>query len=297
MSPTTRSGITPASRAYRAPPSAATTRSARPAMRRSRSGGSGAPFRKMAARTLECLRPPISDLAWGGLRPFERPEQHHHGDQGDGEAGHQVRRVVRCRVEVRVPPFGGVRGEEDDARDEVAEKAGQHRDDGAQNSVPNGGLEETGEPQNAEGYRVVEEDLHRVHYKRLDGQVQEAVDRPSEDADPRALTQSQQYEGHHLERDRASEGHLPDLDQAEHERQSHGEGRLREHPGVSERVHSAPSFFLRGCTERAPESPCAGITRIRFNGSAPRRRPLSLAAPRYSWSPKCILCLVRRQVP
>src|SRR3712207_1461514 len=124
MSPTTRSGTTPASRAYLAPPSAAATRSAPPATRRSRPGGSGAPFRKMAARTLGFLRAPKLRLARRGLRPLECPEQYDDGDEGDGEAWYQVRRVVRRRIEVNVPPFGGIGSEEDDARDEVAQKTG-----------------------------------------------------------------------------------------------------------------------------------------------------------------------------
>src|SRR5919202_1267481 len=53
----------------------------------------------------------------------------------------------------------------------------------------------------------------------------------------------------------------------------------------------------RGCAERAPESPCAGITRIRFNGSAPNESLGTLSASRLPgiWPSKCILCLVLRQ--
>src|SRR5918997_4698725 len=171
MSPTTRSGITPASRAYRAPPSAATTRSARSAARRSRPGGSGAPFRKIAARKLGSLPPPVPHLARRRLRRLERPEQHHHDHERDDEARNQVRRVVHRGVEPRVPPFGEGGGEEGDARDEVAEKAGQHRHDGTHYRPPRRGREEPGEPQDTEGQRVVEDHLHRVHDERLDGQV------------------------------------------------------------------------------------------------------------------------------
>src|SRR5918997_4107190 len=173
MSPTTRSGITPASRAYRAPPSAATTRSARSATRRRRPGGSGAPFRNITARKLGSLALTVPHLARRRLRPFERPEQNPHDHERDDEARNQVRQVIHRRVGVRVPSLRGVGGEEDDARDEVAEKAGQHRNDGAQDRAPHGGREEAGEPQNPEGQRVVEEHLHRVQGDRLDGQVQE----------------------------------------------------------------------------------------------------------------------------
>src|SRR5918998_4320028 len=199
MSPTIRSGTIPASRAYRAPPSAATTRSARPATRRSRSGGSGAPFRKMAARTLGERCSPMFHLAPRRLRAFERPQHHRYDDQGDYEARHQVTRVVRRRVEVGVPPLGGVRGEKDDARDEVAQKAGQNRDDGARDGALDGGSEEPGEPQHAERQRVVEDHLHWVQGDRLDGQVKEAVRCPGNDPDERSLAQGQQDQGHHLQ--------------------------------------------------------------------------------------------------
>jgi hypothetical protein len=73
MSPTTRSGTIPARSACRAPPSAATTRSTRPATRRSSSGGSANPLRKTAACKLVHGRAPVADLARRRLRPFQRP--------------------------------------------------------------------------------------------------------------------------------------------------------------------------------------------------------------------------------
>src|SRR5918998_2499534 len=255
MSPTIRSGTIPASRAYRAPPSAATTRSARAATRRSRSGGSGAPFRKMAALKLGGLRSPVPHLARGGLRPPERPEQRHHDHERDDQARHQVSRVVHRGVDQRVPSFREGGGEEADPRDEGAEKAGQHSHDGAEDRAPRRGWEEPGEPENAEGQRVVEDQLHGVNDERLDGEVEEAVGRPGDDAYPGSLAERQQYEGHHIERDRAPERHLEDLDQTQHEGQGHGQRRLREHPRVSERIHRAPpSCSLRGAPREALES-------------------------------------------
>jgi hypothetical protein len=70
ISPTTRSGTTPASSAKRAPPSAATTRSARSATRLSRPAESAEPFRKIATRTLRGLRAPVVQLSWRRLRSF-----------------------------------------------------------------------------------------------------------------------------------------------------------------------------------------------------------------------------------
>src|SRR3712207_2070729 len=229
----------------------------------------------MAARTLRCLRGiPVARLARGRLRLSERPQQHGDGDHGYEEVRDQVRRVVHRRVDKRVPPFGEGGGEEDDARDEVAGEAGQHRDDGAKDRSPRGGREEPGEPQHAEGQRVVEYDLHWVQGERLYRQVKQAVRRPRDDANPGPLPQRKQDQGHHLERDRTPERHGPDLDQTQHERQGYGERRLREHPGVSERVQRTSSFAVSaGMREESVEAPCAGITRIRFNGSASLRTP------------------------
>jgi hypothetical protein len=128
-------------------------------------------------------------LARGRLRPFERSEEYHRDHERDDEAWYQVRQVVRRRIDERVPPFRGVRGEEDDAGEKVAEKAGQHRDDGAKDGSSNGGPEEASEPEDSEGQRVVEEHLHWVHHERIDGQIQQAVGSPRGDADPRTLAE------------------------------------------------------------------------------------------------------------
>jgi hypothetical protein len=143
----------------------------------------------MAVRTLGELRPPKFRLAPRRLRAFERPQQYRYDDQGDDEARQQVRSVVHRGVEQRIPSFGEGGREEGDARDEVTDKAGQNRDDGARDGAPDGGREEAGEPQNAEGQRVVEDHLHRVHDERLDGQIEEAVRRPRDDPDERSLAQ------------------------------------------------------------------------------------------------------------
>src|ERR687898_1631508 len=95
------------------------------------------------------------------------------------------------------------------------------------------------------------------------------------------MAQAEQYQGDHLKGDGTPERHLEDFDQAEHERQRYGESRLGQHPGVPERVQKAhPPCGMRGCADKILESPCAGITRIRFSGSAPAC-PLSLSTPRW----------------
>src|SRR5215210_7693652 len=155
MSPTTRSGTIPASSAYRAPPSAAATRSARPAAARSISGESAAPLKKTAARTSRDRGLLVARLAGGRLRPFEGAQQHHHDHERDGEARDQVRRGV----EGGVPTLRRVGGKEHHAGEEVAQKAGQDGDDGAKDRAPNGGPEKAGETQGAEGQGVIEKDL------------------------------------------------------------------------------------------------------------------------------------------
>src|SRR5918998_964116 len=283
MSPTTRSGTTPAASACRAPPSAASTRSARPATPRSRPGGSGDPLRKTTARKLVNGGAPVPDLARRRLRPLQRPQQHDHRHDGYGQARDQVRRVVRGRVDVRVPALRRVGGEEDDAGDEVAGEARQDGDRRPDDGPPNGGPEKAGETQGAEGQRVVQEDLDGVKDGGVGDQVEQAGDGAGEDPHPPPLAQGQQDQGHHLQGYRAPVGHLEDLDQAENERERDGERRLGQDPRVPESVQMrTPPSGKRGCADEILLSPCAGITRIRFSGSAPDLSVLLPSQPRGS---------------
>src|SRR5215216_317563 len=172
ISPTTRSGTIPASSANLAPPSAATTRFARPAMCLSRSGESGEPFRKIAARTLRGFRALVLQLSWRRLHSFERLKQQRREHDGNAQARGQVRRVVRRRVEVRVPALRCVGGEEDHTREKVAYEARQNGHCGAQDRTPHRGLEESCKAQGAEGQRIVQDELHRMNHVRIYGEIE-----------------------------------------------------------------------------------------------------------------------------
>src|SRR5215213_2795375 len=171
MSPTTRSGTTPASSAYLAPPSAATIRSARLATYRSRSGESGEPFRKIATRTPLGRRAPVMQLPRRRLGPFERLEQYHRDHNSDGQARDEVRCIVRRRVEQRVPALRRVGGEEDHAREEVAYEARQYGHRGAQDRTPHCWLEESCESKGSEGQRIVQKKLHGMYHVGIDGEI------------------------------------------------------------------------------------------------------------------------------
>ena len=130
-----------------APPSAATIRSAPP--RRPGSGAANRERRSGRSRParLGGRRAPVAQLPGRRLRRFERLQQHDHDRRarcrGSGPD------TPRCTPPStgRVPALGRVGGEEDHAREEVADEARQHGDRGAQDRPPHRGLEEPCEPE------------------------------------------------------------------------------------------------------------------------------------------------------
>lgn len=89
----------------------------------------------------------------------------------------------------------------------MAEKACQHCDRSTKDRTPHRWLEEPGEPEGAESQRVVEQKLKGVNHPEVYGEVEEAVGHTRHDAHPPALPQREEYQGDHLQRDGAAEGH------------------------------------------------------------------------------------------
>src|SRR5215210_1769151 len=245
ISPTTRSGTIPVSSAYLAPPSAATTRSACSEMCRMRPRESGDPFRKIAARTLGG-RTPVVQLPRRRLGSFQRFQQHHCDHDSDSQARDQVRRVVRRRVEQRVPALRRVGGEEDHTRQEVAYEASQDGHRGAKDGALHCGLEESCQPQGAEGQGVVQEQLQRMYHVGIYGEIQQPVGRSRDDTHPPALPEGEEYEGDHLQGDGAAERHLEEHDESQDERQRYGERRLGQYSGVSEGIQTRTLLVVCG---------------------------------------------------
>ena len=85
-----------------------------------------------------------------------------------------------------------------------------------------------------------------MNHEGVDGEVEEAVGRSRDDAHLPALPEGEEYQGDHLQRDGAAEGHLEEHEKSQDERQRDGDGRLGQHPGVPESVHSASSSVYTG---------------------------------------------------
>src|SRR5918997_7146670 len=93
-------------------------------------------------------------LAPRRLRLPKRAQEHDHHRERYDEARHEVGGVVCHRVDVRVPPFRGVGGEEDHPGDEVAQEAGKDGDHSAEDGAPHRGQEQTGKAHRGEGEGV-----------------------------------------------------------------------------------------------------------------------------------------------
>src|SRR5215210_3264339 len=72
----------------------------------------------------------------------------------------------------------------------------------------------------------------------VDGEVEKAVSRSRDDTNLPALPEGEEYQGDHLQRDRAAERHLEEHDESQDESQCHDERRLRKYPGLSEGVQT-----------------------------------------------------------
>ena len=195
-------------------------------------------------------------------------------------SGTRIQQVVGRRVEPRRLPVGGVGGEEDQAREEVAGEARrQGEGHGQGEGTPAAYVHEAGHGQRHERQRVVERGLRGVVDEGArQPELQQAVQQAGRRRRDHAAAHGDEDDGQQLEAHRAALRHHEDAHLPEHGRQGDGDPDLGESlhapvggVQVEPRARIEGGRWSRGqwSTHRRI-SPFAGITQQRPKTPPPR---------------------------
>lgn len=157
------------------------------------------PGQKFFGRSVFALLPPDGQLFQTGQRVLDRRQQEQHNGQDHfrQNVAHVVCGGRPDRGDVRSGAAGNIGGVEDVAGDLVNQQSAQDADDIAFEQPVFGFPEKAGQAQSAEGQRIVQNHLQRMHHIGPGNELQDAVGKGGDQAGSRSVPIADQADDQH----------------------------------------------------------------------------------------------------